>query len=365
MRKYINYILIIITLVGILSPLSALYAETNLEHCITSETKTGITQLQAQNDCASVSNPSGTFVDPIGTCTIGDNVGPTIQSDCASQGGTWAGPYVLLAPLPCATPGVGGCDENGKLTTFDPTGPNKIGGYLNVMIRIFIGLCAVLAVVMIVIGGIEYMTTELISGKEAGKERITHAIFGLLLALGAWTLLYQINPDILGTELNSLAPVTVDVAVNDNIPQTGTLVNGQLQYTHGGLAYNKNEPYAPRAGALANLADSGATVYNAQCTTVGQTSCTSTAGLDPAYLNTIHQKCPTCALSIQGGTEFWLHGGETGSTSHGIGSPTIDLGVNSTLTNYITGGKAPALNQRYSKDGISFRYEGNHWHVGP
>jgi hypothetical protein len=70
-----------------------------------------------------------------------------------------------------------------------------------------------LAVVMIVIGGIEYMTTELISGKEAGKERILHAIFGLLLALGAWTLLNQINPDILKTDLSSLQNVTVNVAL--------------------------------------------------------------------------------------------------------------------------------------------------------
>jgi cell wall-associated NlpC family hydrolase len=66
---------------------------------------------------------------------------------------------------------------------------------------------------MIVIGGIEYMTSELISSKEAGKERIRGAIFGLLLALGAWTLLNQINPDILNTNLNSLQNVTVSVDV--------------------------------------------------------------------------------------------------------------------------------------------------------
>jgi len=68
---------------------------------------------------------------------------------------------------------------------------------------------------MIVIGGIEYMTTELISSKEAGKERIRGAILGLLLALGAWTLLNQINPDILKTDLSSLQNVTVDVTTQN------------------------------------------------------------------------------------------------------------------------------------------------------
>lgn len=169
----------------------------------------------------------------IGTCTIGTDVGQTNAADCKSYGGTWAGPYVYLAPLPCDPTTAGpGCvlSSDGKtytLTTFDPASQagqsnNKIGDYLNVMIRIFIGLCAVLAVVMIVIGGIQYMTSELISSKGEGKERILHAIFGLLLALGAWTLLNQINPDILRTDLNSLQSVTVDVPITTfNISSSG------------------------------------------------------------------------------------------------------------------------------------------------
>ena len=121
--------------------------------------------------------------------------------------------YHYLAPLPCED-GTPGC-ENGQLKTFDPTGESKIGGYLNVMIRIFIGICAVLAVIMIVIGGLEYMTSELVSNKEHGKERISGAIFGLILALGAWTILNQINPSLLNTELKSLETVNVEVTLDD------------------------------------------------------------------------------------------------------------------------------------------------------
>ncbi|HEY4494095.1 MAG TPA: hypothetical protein VJB95_01525, partial [Candidatus Paceibacterota bacterium] len=68
------------------------------------------------------------------------------------------------------------------------------------MIKIIIGLSAVMAVVMIVLGGIEYMTSELVSSKENGKQRITNAIFGLVIALGAYALLNTINPDLLKTD---------------------------------------------------------------------------------------------------------------------------------------------------------------------
>ena len=126
--------------------------------------------------------------------------------------------YHLLAPLPCTGDVATGC-VSGQLTTYDPTGAGggALGLYLNLMIKIFIGICAVLAVIMIVMGGMEYMTSELISNKEEGKKRITGAIFGLLLALGAYTLLYTINPDLLNTDLSSLKDITVNVTLADKI----------------------------------------------------------------------------------------------------------------------------------------------------
>ncbi len=108
-----------------------------------------------------------------------------------------AADYYLLSPLPCDVNDVNkppGCTA-GRLRTVDPT--TGLGTYLNLMIKIFIGICAVLSVVMIVVGGVEYMTSELVHTKEAGKERIQHALLGLIIALGAYALLYTINPDLL------------------------------------------------------------------------------------------------------------------------------------------------------------------------
>lgn len=60
-----------------------------------------------------------------------------------------------------------------------------------------ISIAAFLAVLMIAIGGIQYMSTDAVSGKTEGKERIQYAVMGLLLVLFSWILLKQINPEIL------------------------------------------------------------------------------------------------------------------------------------------------------------------------
>jgi hypothetical protein len=98
--------------------------------------------------------------------------------------------------------------------TFDTSQANNLGGYLNLMIKIIIGICGVLAVIMIVMGGLEYMTSELINKKQEGKDRIRNAILGLLLALGAWTLLNTINPNILKSDV-SIPTATVTVTLQD------------------------------------------------------------------------------------------------------------------------------------------------------
>lgn len=124
--------------------------------------------------------------------------------------------YTLLQPLPCEN--IPGC-TNGELSTYNAGGENPIGTYLNMMIKLLIGLSGVAAMVMIVIGGLEYMTTELVSHKENAKERITNAVFGLILALGSYTLLYTINPDLLNTDVK-LRDLSVTVVVKDE-PEEG------------------------------------------------------------------------------------------------------------------------------------------------
>jgi len=105
------------------------------------------------------------------------------------------------------------CDKNGK----NCTPPMGFAGYLNIMIKIFIGICAILAMIMIVMGGIQYMTSGLVSSKQAAKETITNAILGLLLALGAFAILNTINPDLVNINLSKVQQATVTVLTREEI----------------------------------------------------------------------------------------------------------------------------------------------------
>ena len=358
MKKFLPYIIILVALAGILSPTLNARAQT------------------------------GSATDPLGTCS--GQTSPMTQSACtaANPKATWLSYYYLLSPLPCAPGSSPGC-VNGMLQSFDASTPasgapnTRIGEYLNLMIGIIIGIAAVMAVVMIVIGGIEYMTSELISNKESGKERITHAIFGLVLALCAWTLLYTINPNILISDPSSFTTqtVTVNNPQADTGPQTPTIVNGVSMY--GGYVAGSNFAADFPQNSLATLpagvtvcASNGQCGAGAQCVTVGQQNCTSTLGLVTTNINSIESGCTqsnngnTCPITITAGTEFWLH---SANTTHQPGNATMDLSATSALTSYITGGTSTfPTGTTISSNGICYYAEpagatssttGPHWHV--
>lgn len=148
----------------------------------------------------------------------------TISGNSANPPANTNTDYYPLAPLPGLTVACGqDPDSNDPNNTncihtqIDPaTNPCPFGNYLNAMIKIFIGICAVLAMIMIVLGGIEYIMSELISSKEEGKKRITGALFGLIIALGAYALLNTINPAVLQICLNQLPNAIVTVTADSD-----------------------------------------------------------------------------------------------------------------------------------------------------
>lgn len=119
------------------------------------------------------------------------------------------GGYCLLAPLP-------GLSSINADTSF--------GEYLNFIIKFTIGFSAVIAVVLIVLGGIEYMGSDAFTTKEEAKGKITRAITGLLLALGGFLLLNTINPNLVNLKLNIVnQKITVE-----EITDSGEII--QIQY---------------------------------------------------------------------------------------------------------------------------------------
>lgn len=104
-----------------------------------------------------------------------------------------------------------------------------IGDYLNIIFKIIIGLCGALAVIMIVIGGIQYMGNESVFGKTEAKSRILSAILGLLIALGAYAILYTINPALTGQNGISIEEVDVQVDTREDnnytMPQANKIIS--------------------------------------------------------------------------------------------------------------------------------------------
>lgn len=75
-----------------------------------------------------------------------------------------ATPYQVLAPLP----GIAG-----------PGGTTSLVPYVQGMFRLLIGLTVFLAVISIVFGGVQYLSTDTYSGKSEGRQRIREDCRGL------------------------------------------------------------------------------------------------------------------------------------------------------------------------------------------
>jgi hypothetical protein len=123
-------------------------------------------------------SPKQTFA----TCT------PTPSSGDGSNNNT---SYCMLAPLP----GIGENDQPVDVST-------GFGTYLNSMIKLIMGLIGVFAVLMCVVGGIEYMSTVSVGEKEGAKNRIVNALFGVVLALASYLILNTINPRLIGGSIS-------------------------------------------------------------------------------------------------------------------------------------------------------------------
>jgi hypothetical protein len=124
--------------------------------------------------------------------------------------------YRLLAPI-------------GNFKCIDPSGKEEgcakggVGEYLNILVLMVIGICGILAVVMLVINFIGYMSSESFTEKAKFKEKFWGPIGGLLLALGAYAILMTINPSLTGKDGLTVENVGVSVEDFDDMPEGGDL----------------------------------------------------------------------------------------------------------------------------------------------
>ncbi len=119
--------------------------------------------------------------------------------------------YTPLAPLP---------------GTNDTNPPVDLPTFLSRLYFFGIGIAIALSVVMIVYGGVQYMSTDAVMKKEDGRETVKKALLGLFLALGSYLIINTVSPGILNTTNFVLNPVGQSVtpptsqAVTLNTPET-------------------------------------------------------------------------------------------------------------------------------------------------
>ena len=137
-----------------------------------------------------------------------------------------------------ATPAQGGsntgfCGNNGQggvSCTYTPLEPlpglptsyGTSAGFANLVgngYKLLLGLGSIIAVVILVIGGLSYMFSDVINTKMLAKSRIRNAFWAILILASSWLILNTINPQLVNFNLNinPLPGGTTGVANNPSI----------------------------------------------------------------------------------------------------------------------------------------------------
>ncbi len=134
---------------------------------------------------------------------------------------------------------------------------NPLGLLLNQLFYAGLAVAVILAVVMIIVGGVQYMTIDAAAQKDTGKKRVQAALGGLVLAFSAILILNTINPNL--TKLSLYFPqierptaVEVEAQIVSSVNQYQGISPQQVQeYINTGKIPNGLSPSNQRVLAEA------------------------------------------------------------------------------------------------------------------
>ncbi len=242
--------------------------------------------------------------------------------------------YVPLAPLPCIGASGTNCVGNGA------SGSTKLSEYIPNLFNFIVGIAAVLAFIMITMGGITYATSDAISGKSKGREYIENALWGLLLVIGAWVILNTINPQILKFDLlipnpniTTSSTGVVSGTVCTNCQSIGTLpTNGNTGgYVEAGLLVKLNsfnsQMNAANIGWVITEAYPPTVIHRDPCHLNGTCIDARPVNQTVANINTFHNTAKAAGLNPQ--YEVPTQAAKTSLVASGVTIPIIVVpGIN-------------------------------------
>lgn len=156
--------------------------------------------------------------------------------------------YTLLAPIP------------GLTAILDPDICNQatedqicdINVFINFLLKLLIGIAAVILVVKLIIEGYIYMTTDVPFLKAGAKKTFFDALMGLVIALSSYLILNTINPRLVENDIN-INTVVFNVMdypdAGDDIPDT--------EFDSGKKTYNTNAAISPATVAAVEKLKNG------------------------------------------------------------------------------------------------------------
>jgi hypothetical protein len=178
--------------------------------------------------------------------------------------------YQPLAPIP-------------GLTTDAALQPNESGlaVYFENLYKFGVGIATALALIMVILGGVEYVSTDAIGGKEEGKERIQNALLGMLLALGSYLILQTIDRSFVQSEIRmERLEINIEASVYADNNFTPEDVGEDLGYDSSSiLADATNAPISQGASGIVETATAyadpatGLVTRNAPGTAKGNLAC--------------------------------------------------------------------------------------------
>lgn len=192
--------------------------------------------------------------------------------------------------------------------------------YIAAIYKLAIWIVGLSALFMFLIGAFMYMLSAGNTSKMgSGKDIMTDALIGLVLALASYLILYVINPDLLKLKLSSLSlsGSSIGTETKSSPSVSATAISAEGQYTH--------------AEAEAELAKNGISITSSGgCSDRLNKTCTSLDGIPKDTIqDIINLKNGTgCTFRITGGTEV-------GHKSHGAGVPVVDLSEEKCLQDYL------------------------------
>lgn len=264
--------------------------------------------------------------------------------------------------------------------------PSTLQGFLQGLFNVLIVIAGILAIIMLVVGGITYLSSDALSKTENGREMMTNAVLGLILALGSWVIINTINPNLAESLKITIPKASIDGTspewAGGNAPTGTNICPG---HTLGGNIITQGSFWPDDSAQRNTLGSANISVVSSTGSNcagpngAGTPGCTSVyfeggaAGVIDKMLQ-LRQNCTGCQLVITGGSECWLH------STHGPTRNVVDLRATPTLNAFInqfhgngSGGTSfpsgkkinvPGIGRFYAEpSGSTSNTTNAHWHV--